>query len=138
MENKKTAKLLQLLTSLVIGAGLAFAIMYWRGIFEATELYDIFAAMSDGFFVTGIIYTGFGLMLLIVNEGVLDIIGFGFKSLIYLFTPRKLDKSSTDYYEYRMKKKEERKEKTVNTNIIWIGLGFILLSIISVILAYNN
>ncbi len=137
MEDRKLAKLLNFLTSAVIGFGLAFAIMYWRGIFEHTELYNIFAAMSDGFFVTGVIYTGFGLMLLIVNEGVLDIIGFGFKSLVYLFTPRKLERSSTDYYEYRMKKKEERAAKPVNTNILWIGLGFILLSIISVILAYN-
>ena len=137
MENNKTAKLIGFLSSTVIGLGISFAIAYWRGIFEASDALTALSAVSDGAFVTGILYTGFGLLLLIANEGILDIFGFGFKSLVYLFTPRKLDKKATDYYAYRMKKKKERAEKKVNTNILPIGVGFILLSILAVILAYS-
>ena len=136
MENKKTEKLISFLTSTVIGLGISFAITYWRGVFESDGASQILNAISDGAFVTGILYTGFGLLLLISHEGILDIFGFGFKSLVYLFTPRKIDKKATDYYEYRMKKKEERAGKKVNINILPIGVGFILLSIITVILAY--
>ena len=135
MENNKTAKLIGFLSSTVIGLGISFAIAYWRGIFEATDALTALSAVSDGAFVTGILYTGFGLLLLIANEGILDIFGFGFKSLVYLFTPRKLDKKATDYYAYRMKKKEERAGKKVNTNILPVGVGFILLSLLAVILA---
>ena len=135
MENSKTAKLISFLTSTVIGLGISFAIAYWRGIFEATTAEMVLNTISDGAFVTGILYTGFGLLLLIANEGILDIFGFGFKSLVYLFTPRKLDKKATDYYAYRMKKKEERAEKKVNTNILPVGVGFILLSILAAIFA---
>ena len=135
MENKKTEKLIGFLTSTVIGLGISFAIAYWQGIFEATTAETVLNTISDGAFVTGILYTGFGLLLLIANEGILDIFGFGFKSLVYLFTPRKLDKKATDYYAYRMKKKEEREGKKVNTNILPVGVGFILLSLLAVILA---
>ena len=135
MENSKTAKLISFLSSTVIGLGISFAIAYWRGVLEATTAEMVLNAVSDGAFVTGILYTGFGLLLLIANEGILDIFGFGFKSLVYLFTPRKLDKKATDYYAYRMKKKEEREGKKVNTNILPIGVGFILLSIVAVVLA---
>ena len=135
MENSKTAKLISFLSSTVIGLGISFAIAYWRGIFEATTAETVLNIISDGTFVTGMLYTGFGLLLLIANEGILDIFGFGFKSLVYLFTPRKLDKKATDYYAYRMKKKEEREGKKVNTNILPIGVGFILLSIVAVVLA---
>ena len=137
MENKKTEKLISFLTSTVIGLGISFAIAYWRGVFEAESVLAALSAVSDGAFVTGILYTGFGLLLLIANEGILDIFGFGFKSLVYLFTPRKLDKNATNYYEYRMKKKEERAGKSVNTNILPIGVGFILISVLAVILAYS-
>ena len=137
MENKKTEKLISFLTSTVIGLGIAFAIAYWRGVCEADSALKALSAVSDGAFVTGILYTGFGLLLLIANEGILDIFGFGFKSLVYLFTPRKIDKKATNYYEYRMKKMEERAGKSVNTNILPIGVGFILLSILAVALAYS-
>ena len=135
MENSKTAKLISFLTSTVIGLGISFAIAYWRGVLEATTAEMVLNTISDGAFVTGILYTGFGLLLLIANEGILDIFGFGFKSLVYLFTPRKLDKKATDYYAYRMKKKEEREGKKVNTNILPVGVGFILLSILAAIFA---
>ena len=135
MENSKTAKLISFLTSTVIGLGISFAIAYWQGIFEATTAETVLNIISDGTFVTGMLYTGFGLLLLIANEGILDIFGFGFKSLVYLFTPRKLDKKATDYYAYRMKKKEEREGKKVNTNILPVGVGFILLSILAAIFA---
>ncbi len=135
--SEKATKLLKVLTTTVIGLGLAFAIMCWRGVFEVEGINKILEAVSDGFFVAGMIYMGFGLLLLIVNEGILDIMGFGFKSLVYLFTPRRLDRSATDYYEYRMKKKEERAERKVDSTQLWVGVAFILVSIIAVIAAYS-
>ncbi len=136
-EKKKGSKLLKYLVATGIGLVAAFAIACWRGVLELTELSKILSAISDGFFVMGVVYLGFGLMLLIVNEGILDIIGFGFKSLIYLFTPRRLDRDSGGYYEYRMKKKEERAQKRVSAHIAWIGAAFILVSVILVVVYYN-
>ena len=136
-ENNKGKTLIKYLTVTLSGLAVAFAIAYWRGLFEVEGAAKVISTISDGFFVIGMLYFGFGLMLLIVNEGILDIIGYGFKSLVYLFTPRRLDRDSGGYYEYRMRKKEQRAQKPVSKNIIWIGLAFIVISVILVIVYYN-
>ncbi len=121
---KKTNKLVKYLTPTSIGVALSLAIMYIRGLFEQTELYYIFMYLSDGFFVTGILYVGFGLLLIAANEGVLDIISYGFKSLLYLFTPIRKDPAQGGYYEYKIRQKEKR--KGVPYHILVIGGAFLV------------
>ncbi len=111
-----------------VAAAVAFGIMCWRGIFAATNPTGVISAISDGFFAAGLLYTGFGLMCCIINEGVLDIIGFGFRSLLCLFTPRRIERDEGGYYEYKIRKKEERAKKALPSHLIWIGVAFMLIS----------
>ncbi|MBQ8409065.1 MAG: DUF3899 domain-containing protein [Clostridia bacterium] len=136
MEDKKKNKLISYVVASAMGAMAAFGIMYWRGIFDATDIDTVLAFISDGFFVVGLLYTGFGVMFYIVNEGILDIIGFGFKSLVYLFTPRRLDREAGGYYEYKIRKKEERAQKPVHFHILWIGVAFILIALLALAVYY--
>ena len=135
-EKNKSSSLIKNLVVIIVGLALAFGISCWRGVFELKEVAKIISAISDGFFVIGMLYFGFGLMLVIVNEGILDIIGFGFKSLVYLFSPRRLDRDSGGYYEYKMAQKEKRAQSPVSTGIIWIGLAFILIAIALLVIYY--
>ena len=85
-------------------------------------------ALSDGFCVAGMMFTGFGLIMWISTTGVLDIIGYGFKSVLYLFTPLQKDKDEGGFYEYKLEKKEKR--KAVPFEYLWIGAGMLILSFI--------
>ena len=95
--------------------------------FEMGEMPKL-QALSDGFFVTGLIFTGFGLLLWISTTGVLDIITYGFKSLLYLFTPYQKSKDEGGFYEYKLQKKAKRKE--VPFEYLWIGVALVIVSMI--------
>lgn len=129
MEEKKHSKLIKYTIASALGAMVAFLIMWWQGIFVSPDTQTVFQRISDGFFVIGVLYVGFGLMFWIASEGILDIVGYGFKSLVYLFTPRRLNRDSGGYYEYKQKKYEERKKKGVPIHILWIGIAFILIAL---------
>lgn len=116
----------------VIGAVAAFAIAYYRS--GTAPAGNTLSFISDGLFVVGFFYTAFGLLLVIASEGVLDIIGFGFKSLIYLFTPYRRNREEGGFYEYKVRRKEAR--KPIPFYILWTGIAFILLSVFFLILYY--
>ena len=129
MTEKKHSNLLKYTIASGVGAMVAFLIMWWQGLFLSPDIQTVFKIVSDGFFVVGVLFVGFGLVFLIAGEGILDIMGFGFKSLLYLFTPRRLDRNSGGYYEYKQKKREERKKKGVPIHILWIGIAFVLIAV---------
>lgn len=85
-------------------------------------------AVSDGFCVAGMMFTGFGALMWISTTGVLDIIGYGFKSLLYLFTPMQKDRDEGGFYEYKLQKKEKR--KGVPFEYLWLGIGMVVVSFI--------
>ncbi len=115
----------------LIGLALSVAVMYIdesrvKSIEGISFAEMVFMCLSDGFFVTGILYVGFGLLLFAAHEGIFDIISYGFKSVLYLFTPLKKDPDAGGYYEYKMKKKESR--KAIPYHVIAIGAAFIILA----------
>ena len=85
-------------------------------------------ALSDGFCVAGMVFVGFGALMWISTTGVLDIIGYGFKSVLYLFTPMQKDKDEGGFYEYKLQKKEKR--KGVPFEYLWLGVGMVIVSLI--------
>lgn len=117
------------------GLILAFAIMYWQGITLAETTQEIMQTASDGFFVVGLLYVGLGLLFVAAHAGTLDIITYGFRSVIWLFTPFAKSRDEGGFYEYKMKKKEKR--KAIPFFLIWVGLAFIALSVLFLILYYN-
>lgn len=85
-------------------------------------------ALSDAFIVTGMMYVGFGALMWISTTGVLDIIGYGFKSVLYLFTPMQKEKDEGGFYEYKLQKQAKR--KSVPFEYFWIGIALVITSMI--------
>lgn len=85
-------------------------------------------ALSDGFCVAGMMFLGFGLIMWISTTGVLDMLGYGLKSVLYLFTPMQKDKDEGGFYEYKLQKKAKRKE--VPFEYLWIGVALVIVSMI--------
>lgn len=135
MKEKNKGLIIKYLIPFVIGLVAAFGTMWARGIFNLSAPNEIISLISDGFFIVGMLFTAFGLLLWISTTGVLDIISYGFKSLIVLFTLSKKKPGGGGFYEYKVKQKEKRRPVPFET--LWVGLIFIAISFILVLMYYN-
>ncbi len=125
-------QLIKYATTIASGLCIAVAVFYLRGGFTETDTGEVIKFLSDAFFIPAVLFTGFGLLCVAAGEGVLDIIGFGFQSLLYLFTPVRKDRAVGGYYEYKMRKKEKR--KPVPVHILYVGILFLLPAFIFMVL----
>lgn len=123
------------LIAIILAGGASFGIMSARGLFSLESASAIVACISDGFFVAGFLFAGVGALIWLSSTGTLDIISYGFKSLLVLFTPYKKKVGEGGFYEYKVRQKEKR--KGVPFQILWVGLGYVLLSLMFTLIYYN-
>ena len=135
MKEKNKGLIIKYLVPSLLGLLTAFGIMWARGIFDISAPDKIISLISDGFFTVGMLFTGIGLLLWISTTGVLDIISYGFKSLIVLFTLAKKKPDEGGFYEYKIRQKEKR--RPVPFQILWVGLIFIVIAGVLVFMYYN-
>lgn len=122
--------------TLVADIALAVVVAVYRYNNPPAELESIpvLWAASDALFVVGFLNFGIGALIWISTTGFFDILAYGLKSVIYLFTPIKKDMSKGGYYEYKMEKKEKRKKVPFET--LWIGLAMLVAGIVCNVLLY--
>ena len=133
MNDLAKKKLIRWLIAVVIVVSAAAIFTSWRlnnPPFDMEEM-PFMQALSDGCFIVGLFCTGMGILMWISTTGVLDMIGYGFKSLLYLFTPMQKDRDEGGFYEYKLQKKQ--KKKGVPFEYLWLGIGMIVLSFIFVL-----
>ena len=129
MDNKYK-KLISYGIALAVSA-VAVVIVYFMRINNPPYGMDVMPpiqALSDGFFVAGMMFVSFGALMWISTPGVLDIIGYGFKSVLYLFTPMQKDKDEGGFYEYKLRQKEKR--KGVPFEYLWVGIAWVIVALI--------
>ena len=137
MDDKKK-EWIKRIVLIVIDLALAGAVTYSRFLNPPTAdgTMSIFHALSDGFFVIGFFNVGFGVLVWISSTGFFDIFGFAFKSFINFFIPRSLMSEKANYYEYKVKKAEERKQTVFFRNMLIIGVIMMALGVLFNILVY--
>lgn len=84
--------------------------------------------VSDGFFVSGVLVGGIGLLILISGEGVFDILSYGFGILLKAFS-RKEDHES--FRDYKLRKMGERKDVKISFIAIVGGISLLIALICS-------
>jgi len=117
-----------------IGMAIFLAMLLGRGVLEETEPQRILAGLCDAFFVPGILFISFGLLALCAYGGVFDMIAYGAKSLLVLFTPFKKPEKHQYYFEYKVIK-EGRRQKPKPYMLI-IGCCFMLMAGICLVAYY--
>ena len=107
------------------GIGLIFSalIIFGKGAFCQNEIKDTYKILADGFFVPGILFVCFGLLIFSSNEGTFDMLAFGFKWLINTFK-KDMPRMGT-FYDYRMSRREKSKSFGY---ICIVGLFFVAIS----------
>jgi len=105
---------------------------------SAERDYTIIHRLCDGCFVTGVLLTGAGMILLCANHGAFNIFGFGARSGLNLILPifgqgpTKDNGERETYYEY-CQRKAERGPKPVSHLLIVGGVYLVLAAILLVI-----
>lgn len=113
-------------TLAAVELALAAAVAHLRG-FELSQTLTLNARyLSDGFFVIGMLATGMGLLVWVSTTGFFDIMAYGFKSLLVLFTPLRKPQEHISYYDYKMGK--EGKRAKPRYELLFSGLACLLLS----------
>lgn len=118
-----------------VGAAMACGVALYRGLSIETAAHLNARYLCDGFFVAGLVLSGIGGLTAIATTGVLDIMGYGFHSLLVLFTPFRSPKGHESFYEYKQEK-EKRRRKPGYTLLI-AGLTFFALSLVALTLYYR-
>lgn len=130
MKHKKYV--IQLLTALLI----SFMIMLMRGLFEAEKLADKILIICDGFTVTSFCFLGIGALIWVSTTGWFDIFGFAIQRAVHVFIPGQIRDKTGNYYDYKMKKADERKPFSERSTLI-IGLVMLAASIVLTVVWYQ-
>ena len=123
------------LIQLIVGIGIAIAIMYYRTPQMAEGISGNIVAISDGFAVVGLLYFGFGGLMLVSTTGFFDIFGYAFKKGAHAFIPN-YGADLGNYYDYKMERKEARGKGTEKSTLI-LGVVFLLISGLFTIIWYQ-
>ena len=105
---------------------------------SAERGYMIVHRLCDGCFVTGVLLTGAGIILLCANKGALNIFGYGARSGLNLILPifgkgpTKEDGERETYFDY-CQRKAEQGPKPVSHLLIVGGIYLVLAAILLVI-----
>ena len=93
--------------------------------------------LSDGFFVSAVIFIGMGGLFWISATGFFDIFSYGFKSLFVLFSPLKKAREFPHYYEYKCEKDAKREGKPVTYSVLLTGVVLLVISLVCLALYYK-
>jgi hypothetical protein len=120
----------KVLIGTAVGFAIAVLVWYATGLFRAEGLPNVLRIMSDGFFVAAVILLGSGGMVWTYNGGVMDGLGFTFKTMIDRMRGDYADRRQT-FMEYR----EQREAKASSPKYLLLsGLVHLVLAIIVVVI----
>lgn len=132
--NKKT--LTSIAVQLMIAAFIAVSVASHQGFALDNPAFINCRYLSDGFFVSAVIFVGFGVLLWVSATGFFDIFGYAMKSLLVLFSPLKRPGEHPHYYEYKVEKQAKREAKPITHTVLVAGLIVLALSLICLALYY--
>ena len=100
------------------------------------SLSALMQVLSDGCFIAGALYFSVYLLIRISLAGGFDMTGYLGHAMARLFSRRKDEgKPAKDYFTYRAEKeaaRQARKPSPAQRIMLWIGLSFLLLSVLLV------
>ena len=133
--NKKT--LLSIAVQLVIALVIALPVAMHQGFSMDGDAALNCRWLSDGFFVSAVIFVGLGGLFWVSTTGFFDIFSYGFKSLFVLFSPLKKVKEFPHYYDYKCEKDAKREGKPITHTVLVVGLICLAASLICLALYYK-
>ena len=117
-----------------VASVIAFLVMVARNIFNVTAIHEIMKALCDGFFVSGILFVCFGLLVVASNGGTFDMIKYGVSSLFALFMKDLTKRKYRTFYDYRKAMQENQRSFGY---LVVVGVVFVAISVVFLLLYLN-
>lgn len=124
-----------LITSLV-GVALVILITFTKGILQVESIEQAMSILVDAFFAPGILFVGFGLIVVASNGGAFDMLSYGFSLIFILLKKNVKERKYKDFYEYSQAKAEKRKGRSSIAFIMVVGLVMVAISMILLFILY--
>ncbi len=128
-------KILSFVIPSAISVAISVALLVLRGAFTSAYT-DSMKYCSDAFFVPAILMVGFWILVRVADTGFFDMLTYGVKNLLRLFTPFDKKVGSGGFYEYKIEMAEKRKERAVFLPILFVGLADLVISFVFLGLYY--
>ena len=137
MQQEKKQLLMKYLICFVVASLITVGVFWIRGFFTDNVGVNL-QILSDGFFVSGILFLMFAGMLFISSEGALIGISFVLRNIVLMFIP--MGRKQHEFYaQYRERKLAEKHVKSSSDHcILVVGLVFLAISIVFTVIWYTN
>lgn len=132
---KKDRRWLIWLVTLAIGLAMTAAVLASRGGFDQPDGATMMYALCDACFVPGVFFTSIGILVLVANDGLFDMLAYGAHSLLVLFSALRKPENHESYYDFKVRRAEHRKRPSLI--ILWVGLIFLAAATIFLIVYFN-
>ncbi len=116
--------------TLLAGFAGAALIAWNKDIFAQTDPQKIFHILSDAFCVIGVVEAGFGALIFVSNEGMFDVVVYGFQNFLAMFRKEYKKKYAT-FYDYRVSREGK---KTKFGFMLICGCFFMVITVIMYLL----
>lgn len=93
----------------VIGAMIAAVVFWSEGLFSGRDCQTAYRIICDGCFISSVLLIGVGLMCMISNEGIFDVLSYGVINMFRIFHPsNKVFSERESFYDYRMRRHDKK------------------------------
>ncbi len=131
---KDTKKFARYAITSVVGIVIVLTIVLSKNIFNLQDPIEIYKALTDAFFIAGVLITGYGLLIVASNGGTFDMLVFGVGRFFDLFRKDMMKVKYKTFYEYRTAKQDKKQGFGY---LILVGLVFLILSFLFLWLYYK-
>ena len=131
-ENRKV--LIRYAVTIAAGGVMALIIMLTKHLFSQTNTLTIYHILTDSFFVSGVLLTCFGALVVATNEGQFDIIIFGFRKFFDMLRKKEHQVVKETFYDFRVSRAHR---KNGFWHLVFVGLFYILVSLLFLYLWYS-
>lgn len=123
----------------LVGGIVAYIVTRTYGLANAETLQDKYKILSDAFTIPAVLLLMNGLLFWVVRQGALDSIAYALKYGLRTLLPGGGLKSEEKYYDYVMRKREERAETKGSGRFLFIVGGvFAIVAAVFIILFYRE
>ena len=118
----------------IIGLVFVALILISKDIIFQENAKDVIHILTDSFFVVGVVISGFGAIIFASNEGTFDMLAFGILKFFDLFKRDITKVKYRTFYDYRVERQQHKHGFGV---MLIVGLGFLLVSVIFLLIYLN-
>lgn len=135
MKNENKAVLIKYIVCFGVASLITLAVFWIKGFFTHSLAVNV-QILSDGFFVSGALFTLFAGMLYISGEGGLIGISFVLRNVVQAFTP--MGRKNHEFYAQYRERKLKSIKKAGGHCILITGLFFLTVGVVLTVIWYVN